>query len=226
MPGHLRATSKSFTFLCTTDDFHYLFKGSEMEVAEAWKTLRDVVPTLATQDVEKHTFALLERGFVGFDEASEPTSREQPLRLLPNSVVARWIAARLGLDFGVGSAADLAKKCQQVHAAVGVGDALAGSIYEAIPTYGPITLVVVDPPFGLEKGSWDEARHAWDKSEFKTFLTFVSRAGAVSKEGYCVAVYTMEGRAPAVEAAFAEVGGENFKGSLVYIFVKDRKSVV
>lgn len=210
------------TFLCAVDDFHFLFQGSEMEVAEAWVALRDVVPTLATQDVEKHAFALLERGFVGFDEAPESVSVDQPLRLLPNSVVARWIAARLGLDFGVPSADDLAKKCQQVHAAVGVGDALAGSIYEAIPTYGPITLVVVDPPFGLEKGNWDEARHAWDRNEFKSFLIFVSRARAMSKEGYCVAVYTTEGRAPVVEAAFAEVGGDNFKGSLVYIFVSDR----
>ena len=77
------------TFLCATDDFHFLFQGSEMEVAEAWIALRDVVPTLATQDVEKHAFALLERGFVGFDEAPESVSVDQPLRLLPNSVVAR-----------------------------------------------------------------------------------------------------------------------------------------
>lgn len=109
-----------------------------------------------------------------------------------------------------------------MHAAVGVGDTLADFIYEAIPTYGPITLVVVNPPYGLEKGNWDEAQHAWDKNEFKSFLTFVSRAGAMLKEGYCVAVYTVEGRVPTVEATFVEVGGKNFKGSLVYIFVSDK----
>lgn len=31
-----------------------------MEVADAWKALRDVVPMLTTQDIEKHMFTLLE----------------------------------------------------------------------------------------------------------------------------------------------------------------------
>ena len=167
------------------------------------------------------------RGFVGAEEAVQGDH----LKLYPNDAMARWLVGRLGLDLGVADAGALASKCETVHAATAAADALKGGVYEAIPTYGPITLVIVDPPFGLNKGHWDKPELAWGHTHFVKFLEFVCKAPSISKEGFCVAVYTMEDLVVDVLAAFEKVGmsaykgqvpgGSLYKGSLTYIFAND-----
>ena len=204
------------------------FQGPEdVGALKAERALRDALPSLQRSDLEKWSKSLLVRGFVAADESV----RNDCLKLLPNDVMARWIAGRLGVEFGSADGKELASKCQAINAAVAAADALTGGVYSAIPTYGRITLVVVDPPFGLDKGQWDKPKLAWTKDQFVQFLGFVCGAPATSKDGFCVAVYTTEERLPELEAVFAEAGRSAFKGTLVngtlykgclkYIFVND-----
>ena len=198
-----------------------------MEAIKAGRALKEAVPSLQPADMEKCGSFLCKRGFVAADDSVH----NDCLKLLPNDVMARWIAARLGVEFGLADGKKLALKCETVHAATAVADALSGGVYEAIPTYGPITLVVVDPPFGLDKGSWDKPALGWGRDQFAQFLGFVCGAPAISKDGFCVAVYTTEARLPELEAAFQEAGrsaykgnlpaGTLYKGCLKYIFVAD-----
>ncbi|CAD7703953.1 unnamed protein product, partial [Ostreobium quekettii] len=194
--------------------------------------VKESVPGISRVDLDKPIENLRSRGYVGFEESVDPFCGNPPIKLMPDGVIARWIAARLGLDFGFGTGVDLALKCPLVHAAVGLGNVLNVAVYEAIPTYGPITLVVVNPPFGLDKGDWDTPfgldkgdwdtpADAWGKQQFSTFLACLLGAN-VSESGFCVAVYTTEDKVPEVETTFQEVGQSKYKGALVYIFVSDR----
>ena len=203
-------------------------QGAEgVEAIKAARELSEAIPSLQPAELDKWGSSLCKRGFVAADQSVSGDC----LKLLPNDVMARWIAARLGVEFGMADGKALAQKCETIFTGTAAADALTGGVYEAIPTYGPITLVVVDPPFGLNKGQWDKPALGWGHDQFFQFLGFVCRAPATSKEGFCVAVYTTEERLPELEAAFEEAGrdaykgnlpnGTLYKGCLKFVFVSD-----
>jgi hypothetical protein len=140
------------------------------------------------------------RASMSFLEFAEECSADSSghLRFSPwgDDHLARYIAPRLGIDFGYESGRDTAELAAGVEMVLVMADAKEESTYELLQSRNVIPeLIYIDPPFGIGKhsegdDSWDELEMKWGYEEVQKVLEGLRKKGRLfSKEGFCVATY-------------------------------------
>ena len=107
---------------------------------------------------------------------------------------ACWLAGRLGVDVAASAWQPAPLEGVRVRAAVLGGSAMSADTYARYPADFPrATLVIVDPPFGLDSGpAWDKSDMRWTASNVTTALNHLKRGSHLSDTCLVVAVYCRE----------------------------------